>query len=114
VPLLSVAQVAATLGISKSTVRRLLAYGHLPHLRILKSVRIPPEAVDGFIAKGIAETARLTAPQRRRPRTPVSTGREVIFSDGTRPSRRKSRPPSDSLNRLVALKKAKRAQSRQS
>lgn len=45
---LTIADAAARLAVSPSTVRRLLATGVLPYVRVLRSVRIPEAALGGL------------------------------------------------------------------
>lgn len=46
---LSVAEVAMMLGVSRATVYRLVHAGHLPGIRVGRSVRVSREAVEKFI-----------------------------------------------------------------
>jgi excisionase family DNA binding protein len=48
-PLLSVADVALQLAVSKATVYGLCAAGKLPHVRIMNVLRMRPADVRGFI-----------------------------------------------------------------
>ncbi len=50
--LLSVAQVAALLGLSRATVYSLIATGALSHLRISNAIRVEAAVLDAFIAAG--------------------------------------------------------------
>jgi excisionase family DNA binding protein len=54
--LVSIAQAAELLGVSRDTVRRLLTVGELGSVRIGKAVRIPCADVDRLIAHGRART----------------------------------------------------------
>jgi len=48
--LLSVAEVARTLGVCDATVYKLCGRGLLGHVRILNAIRVPPASVDAFVA----------------------------------------------------------------
>lgn len=50
-PLLSVREAAARLAVSSATVRRWIATGELPALRIGSSVRIDPERLSAWLAE---------------------------------------------------------------
>jgi excisionase family DNA binding protein len=47
--LLSVAEVAATLGVSEATVYKLCAAGKLRHARVANAIRISPADVGSFL-----------------------------------------------------------------
>lgn len=49
-PLMTAAEVAALLQVSLRTVRRLIADGTLPSVRIGRAVRVPQEALDAFLS----------------------------------------------------------------
>jgi excisionase family DNA binding protein len=51
-PLLTVAEVVATLNVSLRTVRRLIKDKKLSIVRVGRSVRIRPEALEAFIDEG--------------------------------------------------------------
>lgn len=55
--LLTVPQVAATLGVSRVTVYGLFKEGQLASLKIGKSRRVPSAAVDAFIRERLADQA---------------------------------------------------------
>jgi excisionase family DNA binding protein len=57
--LVSIAQAAELLGLSRDTVRRLLAVGELASVRIGAAVRIPRADVDRLVARGRARTREL-------------------------------------------------------
>jgi excisionase family DNA binding protein len=48
-PLLSVRQVAAQLGVCTATVYALCAKGVLPHVRVLNAVRVAPGDLEAFV-----------------------------------------------------------------
>jgi excisionase family DNA binding protein len=48
-PLLKASEVAAILKVSLRSVRRMLADGRLPYVRIGRSVRVRPEALEAMI-----------------------------------------------------------------
>lgn len=52
-PLLSVSEAGSLLGVSSATVRRYLADGRFPHVRIGRLIRIRPEDLDKFIEVNI-------------------------------------------------------------
>jgi excisionase family DNA binding protein len=54
--LISIAQAAELLGVSRDTVRRLIAVGELSSMKIGVAVRIPREDVDHLVARGRART----------------------------------------------------------
>ena len=86
--MLTVAQVAERLNISRTTVRRLR--GAIGGIVIgEKCLRFPEEALERYIKK--CQSAR-TKMRREESVLPSSSSRgEVVFSDGSRPARRKSR-----------------------
>jgi excisionase family DNA binding protein len=49
---MSVAQVAAQLGVSKATVYKLCDTGAIGHLRVVNSIRVRSSALQVFIASG--------------------------------------------------------------
>ena len=55
--LLTVAEVAAVLRVSRMTVYRLVEAGTLPAARIGRSLRIPRPAVDGYLRDAFGATA---------------------------------------------------------
>lgn len=63
-PLLTVAQLATELGISKRLVYRLVEQGQLPHLRMGRRIRFVPEVVAAFLK----ERAEAGACSEERPR----------------------------------------------
>ncbi len=50
-PLLTVAEVAELLRVSRATVYKLCEIGELPHVRISNSIRVPDAAIRRFVAK---------------------------------------------------------------
>ena len=52
-PLMTVAEVAARLRVSKATVYKLCASGRLPAIRVLNAVRIARRALEELIAAGV-------------------------------------------------------------
>ncbi len=57
VKLLTVAEVAAILRLSKMTVYRMVNSGALPALKVGRSVRVPASAVDEYLRRSFVETA---------------------------------------------------------
>jgi excisionase family DNA binding protein len=51
VTFLTVAEVAATMRVSKMTVYRLVHAGELPAVRVGRSFRVPQDAVDDYLRK---------------------------------------------------------------
>ena len=51
VKFLTVAEVAATMRVSKMTVYRMVHSGNLPALRVGRSFRVPEQAVDDYLRK---------------------------------------------------------------
>jgi excisionase family DNA binding protein len=51
IELLTVEDVARQLRVSRATVYRLCETGELTHTRVVKSIRIQPEAVEAFISR---------------------------------------------------------------
>ncbi|WP_326800281.1 helix-turn-helix domain-containing protein [Streptomyces sp. NBC_01808] len=49
---LTVAEVAAVMRVSKMTVYRLVHTGHLPAIRVGRSLRIPEQAVHEYVREG--------------------------------------------------------------
>ncbi|MGW3061570.1 helix-turn-helix domain-containing protein [Streptomyces goshikiensis] len=49
VPFLTVAEVAAVMGVSQMTVYRLVHDGHLPAIRVGRSFRVPENAVHEYL-----------------------------------------------------------------
>jgi excisionase family DNA binding protein len=90
--MLTIAQAAVSLGLSKRTVRRLIHSGDLAHNRMRGAIRVPQEAVDDY-------KRRTFWPSRNCPTgvAPSSSNRaDFVFSDGSRPARRKPRATSSS------------------
>ena len=87
--MLTVAQVAEKLNVSRTTVRRLKsAIGGIVVGE--KCLRFPEEAVDNYI-KRLCRYAR-SGTQREQSALPSSSSRgDIVFSDGSRPARRKSK-----------------------
>jgi excisionase family DNA binding protein len=56
--LISIAQAADVLGVSRDTVRRLLAAGELGSVRIGVALRIPRTDIDLLVARGRARTRK--------------------------------------------------------
>jgi len=54
--LISIAQAAELLGVSRDTVRRLLAIGELSSIKIGAAIRIPRADVDRVVTRGCART----------------------------------------------------------
>ena len=50
--LLTMAEAADYLGVSPATIRRWIAEGHLAAVKLARSVRIRPEALDALVAAG--------------------------------------------------------------
>lgn len=57
VRLLTVAEVAATLRLSKMTVYRMVKSGALPALKVGRSVRVPAQVVDDFLRRSFVDSA---------------------------------------------------------
>ena len=57
VRLLTVAEVAAIMRLSKMTVYRMVNSGHLPALKVGRSVRIPEHVVDEYLRRSYTDTA---------------------------------------------------------
>ena len=57
VRLLTVAEVAAILRLSKMTVYRMVNRGALPALKVGRSVRIPEHVVDEYLLRSFVDTA---------------------------------------------------------
>jgi excisionase family DNA binding protein len=57
VTLLTVAEVAAVMRVSKMTVYRLVHAGELPALRVGRSYRVPEQAVHDYLRAAYVETA---------------------------------------------------------
>lgn len=57
VRLLTVAEVAAVLRLSKMTVYRMVNSGALPALKVGRSVRIPEHVVDQYLRNSFVDTA---------------------------------------------------------
>ncbi len=57
VRLLTVAEVAAVMRVSKMTVYRLLHAGELPSVRVGRSFRVPEQAVHDYLRVAFTETA---------------------------------------------------------
>lgn len=55
--LLTVAEVAARMRVSKMTVYRLIHAGELPALRVGRSFRVPAKAASDYLAAAYVETA---------------------------------------------------------
>lgn len=55
--LLTVAEVAARMRVSKMTVYRLIHSGDLPALRVGRSFRVPAKAASDYLASAYVETA---------------------------------------------------------
>lgn len=88
--MLTIAKVAAELGVSSRTVRRLINSTDLAHNRIRGAIRVPQEALDDY-------KRRTFWPSRNCPTgaAPSSSNRAaIVFSDGSRPARRKARAKS--------------------
>ena len=49
--LLTVRDVAATLGVCGATVYRLVAEGQLTHVRVLNAIRVAPRDLEAFVAQ---------------------------------------------------------------
>jgi len=54
---LTVAEVAATMRVSKMTVYRLVHNGELPAVRVGRSFRVPEQAVTDYLRDSFVETA---------------------------------------------------------
>lgn len=54
VPVLTVQQVAAELGVSKMTVYRLTASGELPSVRIGRSIRVRVPDLDAYLSRAVS------------------------------------------------------------
>jgi excisionase family DNA binding protein len=57
VRLLTVAEVAAIMRLSKMTVYRMVNSGQLPALKVGRSVRIPEHVVDDYLRRSFVDTA---------------------------------------------------------
>jgi excisionase family DNA binding protein len=57
VRLLTVAEVAAIMRLSKMTVYRMVNSGQLPALKVGRSVRIPEHVVDEYLRRSYVDTA---------------------------------------------------------
>lgn len=57
VKFLTVAEVAATMRVSKMTVYRLVHAGTLPAARVGRSFRVPEQAVDDYLRQSYVDTA---------------------------------------------------------
>lgn len=57
VRLLTVAEVAVILRLSKMTVYRMVKSGALPALKVGRSVRVPAQVVDEYLARSFVDTA---------------------------------------------------------
>jgi excisionase family DNA binding protein len=57
VRLLTVAEVAAIMRLSKMTVYRMVNSGQLPALKVGRSVRIPEHVVDEYLRRSFVDTA---------------------------------------------------------
>ena len=92
--MLTIADIAKDLRVSARTVRRLIAAGDLAHNRIRGALRVPPEALADY-------KRRTFWPSRNSPTgsvTSSSSRGDIVFSDGSRPARRKPRATSSSSN----------------
>src|SRR5260370_30170826 len=72
-PVLSVKEVAALLGVCRTTAYRLCERGEIPHLRIYNAIRVPQAALETFPA---------SQDQKARPRrsTPAPASRRPMMS----------------------------------
>jgi excisionase family DNA binding protein len=85
--MLTVSEVASELTVSQRTVRRLINSGDLAHNRIRGAIRVPREAVEDY-------KRRTFWPSRNCPTGAATSSLnrvEIVFSDGSRPARRKAR-----------------------
>jgi len=57
VRLLTVAEVAAIMRVSRMTVYRMVNDGRLPHVRVGRSVRLPEQAVHDYLEAAYIDTA---------------------------------------------------------
>ena len=57
VKFLTVAEVAATMRVSKMTVYRLVHGGELPAVRVGRSFRVPEDAVHAYLSSSFVDTA---------------------------------------------------------
>lgn len=55
--LLTVAEVASLLRLSKMTVYRMVNSGALPALKVGRSVRVPEQAVDEYLRRSLTDSA---------------------------------------------------------
>jgi excisionase family DNA binding protein len=91
--MLTVAEVAAQLALSQRTVYRLLHSGRLAHHRIGGAIRIDPEHVEE-LKRGTLWPSELSSSAGSGAMPSSSKCVETVYSDGSRPARRKSRRPS--------------------
>jgi excisionase family DNA binding protein len=52
--LVSVCQAAEILGVSRSTLYELIAAGAFPHIKIGRTIRVPRDAIDDWVAGELA------------------------------------------------------------
>src|SRR5436190_5714094 len=91
--MLTLDQVATLLNVSRSTVRRLKDAGHLAYIQVSeRCIRFEEAAVNNYIA-GKRWASELSGTRKATPATPSSSSSaDIVFFDGSRPARRKSRP----------------------
>lgn len=90
--MLTVAQVAARLNVSRSTVRRLKEAGSLEYVVIAeKCLRFPESAVEAYLQRVGCQSVRSRTPRAASGSLSSSRSAEIVFSDGSRPARRKPR-----------------------
>lgn len=95
--MLTVAEFAKAISVSERTARRILAAGDVAYNRFRGAIRIPLEAVADY-------KRRTLWPSRSSPMGGISSSSnpaDVVFSDGSRPARRKPRPKSSTSSANV-------------
>lgn len=89
--MLSVKQVAAALGVSTKTVQRMLGR-ELAYHKIGRLIRIDPSEVESLKARTLWPSNRTSTRAATAGGRSSSSNVEFVFSDGSRPARRKPRP----------------------
>jgi excisionase family DNA binding protein len=93
--MLTIAEVARRLNVSRSTVRRLKDNGELAHVVVGdRCVRFPETAVEAYLKRIACPSARSRIAREGSATPSSSRSADVVFFDGSRPARRKARRPS--------------------
>jgi excisionase family DNA binding protein len=91
-PPLTVIEVAAELTVSERTVWRLIASGALGHNRFAGCVRVSRDDLDDYRRRTHWPSSRGQTPRGDTGTGSSSSSVNIVFSDGSRPARRKPRP----------------------